>query len=158
MTERTEVTSLYKKEQLAGKPKYQIFNMFLAQGTIRVYLDPRAPEVDVPDFLKSEPVTMFEVGYDMEIPITDLVVSPQAFEATLSFNRTPVPVFVPWEVVLAITDVNSEGVAWGERVSQDTQGTEVEPPLSFNRTPITVKLRTNAERRKAFKVLAGGKE
>lgn len=147
MTEHTDVSELVDKQQILGKPKYQVFNIFLGKGALRVYLDPRPAEVDVPLFLKEEPMTMFEIGYDMPVPVTDIVISPQAFEATLSFNQTPVPVFVPWEVVTAITDMNGVGVYW---------------PLSGEVAPATPKKKTEAElkaeKRKLFTVLDGGKK
>lgn len=148
MTEQSNVTELITKELIVGKPKYQVFNIFLAKGMLRVYLDPRPAEVDVPLYLKEEAMTMFEIGYDMHVPVTDLVISPQAFEATLSFNRIPTAIFVPWEVVTAITDMNGVGVYWplsGEVVTAAKEKPKTEAELK-------------AEKRKLFTVLDGGKK
>ncbi len=109
--------------------------------------------VEVPHYLKEEQVVMFEIGYDMEIPIADLVISPQAFEATLSFNRTPTAIYIPWDAVIAITDLNNHGVVWQPAGGVHTD-TQVE---ARSEKPVTRTV-NNSDRRKMFKVLDGGKK
>ena len=46
--------------------------------------------------------TVLVYGLDMAIPIDDLEVTDEGISATLSFQRTPMPTFVPWDAVVAI--------------------------------------------------------
>ena len=45
---------------------------------------------------------MFEYGLDLPVPISDLKITDEGIEATLSFSREPHPTFVPWEAVVKI--------------------------------------------------------
>ncbi len=75
----------------------------LATGAhVRVTLDARDPGVNVPPHLRRSAELVLEYGYDMPVPIPDLHVGEAGIAATLSFNRQPVPTFVPWSAVLTV--------------------------------------------------------
>jgi hypothetical protein len=75
----------------------------LASGShVRVTLDARDPLVNVPPHLRKSAELVLEYGYDMPVPIPDLHVGEAGIAATLSFNRQPVPTFVPWTAVISL--------------------------------------------------------
>jgi hypothetical protein len=59
-------------------------------------------KLQIPDSVRPKPgeTVTFEYGLDMPIQIPDLKVTDEGISATLSFNRTPCPTFVPWEAVV----------------------------------------------------------
>lgn len=75
----------------------------LASGAyVRVTFDPRHANVNVPPQFRASAELVLEYGYDMPVPIPDLHVGEVGIAATLSFNRQPVPTFVPWVAVTAV--------------------------------------------------------
>lgn len=73
-----------------------------AGSFVRVTLDARDPAVNVPAHLRRSAELVLEYGSDMPVPIPDLHIGEAGIAATLSFNREPVPTFVPWAAVLSL--------------------------------------------------------
>lgn len=82
--------------------KRQIIETFLARGAnLFIQLDPRHPDAQVPAKFRTEFILTLEIGYNMAIPIPDLDIADDGIGATLSFNRQPHWVFVPWAALFA---------------------------------------------------------
>jgi hypothetical protein len=86
------------------------------RGNLFVHLDPRRPGVVVPPHLAGEPRLVLEVGYDMPVPIPDLVVSKAGIGGTLSFNREPFSCWLPWDAVFALVGDDGLGQVWEDDV------------------------------------------
>ncbi len=101
-------------EPKSSPSKPDVARALLAHGNMFVHLDPRAPEVRVPEYLRRQPQLVLQVGLDMPIPVPDLVVTSAGLGATLSFQRTPFACWVPWAAVFALLDDAGKGVLWPE--------------------------------------------
>jgi len=78
-----------------------VFEAVLATGDmVKVLLVKTHPDQLLPADLKY-PLTL-HYGLVMPVSIPDLDSGPDGIRATLSFDRTPVRTFVPWETVEAI--------------------------------------------------------
>jgi stringent starvation protein B len=89
--------------------KKQLLLDLLARSSVFVQLDGRAEGVELPEWLRGDPQVVLQLGYDLAIPIPDLVVDDDGFSATLSFRRTPHTCKVPWAAVIAIADADGRG-------------------------------------------------
>lgn len=86
---------------------------FLSQGgTIFVHLNPRAEGVVVPSRFKDQDQLVLPWGYNMWIPIHDMVVNDSAISGVLSFSRAPLRCYVPWSAVYAIIGESGGGEVW----------------------------------------------
>lgn len=130
-----ELQTILTKEQLASKPKRQVFDLFMLHGQTKIWLDPRMPDVQLPDYLKEREVIVLEFGHEMAKPIPDLVVSSFAVEATLSFNNEPYTCIVPWDSVLAITNTDGVGVFYGQKESEESIDDTVKKEM-FNKLTV----------------------
>ncbi|NUO49046.1 MAG: hypothetical protein HOV80_09345 [Polyangiaceae bacterium] len=79
-----------------------MLELLASGGHVRVTLNARDPAVNVPLHLRQSAELVLEYGYDMPVPIPDLHIGEAGIAATLSFNRQPVPTFVPWSAVLSL--------------------------------------------------------
>jgi hypothetical protein len=94
--------------------KPDVARALLARGHLFLHLDPRVTDVRVPEFLRRQPQLVLQVGFDMPVPVPDLRVEREGLGATLSFQRTPFPCWVPWRAVFALLDEAGQGVIWPE--------------------------------------------
>ncbi len=92
--------------------KEQVMVELLKDAWVYVQLDPRREGVELPEFLRQEPRLVLQYGYNMPIPIQDLVVDGQGIKATLSFRRVAHATVIPWSAVFAITDGEQRGCLW----------------------------------------------
>jgi hypothetical protein len=92
------------REQVVNLHRLQcaIFNRLLRENTTVLVVISDHAKLEIPDSVRPKPGlrTAFEYGLDMPIQIPDLKVTDEGISATLSFNRTPCPTFVPWEAVV----------------------------------------------------------
>jgi hypothetical protein len=113
-----------------------------------IHIDPRKQRVAVPEALKSEKHTVLLLGFRLAIPIRDLTISDVGFSATLSFNRTPFLVFVPWDAVLGVVghsttqfrlwpDAFSEDLIAEMAKEQEAAGKKKHAPVLPSRTSVT---------------------
>lgn len=115
-------------------PKREVLDTFLVNGSARIFLDPRRDGVVVPAWYTKQPELILRVGYAINPPITDLVVSDDAVSCTLSFNRSPFWCKMPWSAVFAVvSDVDSRGVVWPDDVPLESQVPKA-PPAKPART------------------------
>lgn len=76
-----------------------ILNAMLDAGGVFVDLDPRHPGVAVPQRLAGGELLRLWLSRAAPVPIPDLRVTADAITATLSFDRSPFAVVVPWDAV-----------------------------------------------------------
>lgn len=69
--------------------------LFVAVNTTKI-------GVILPDFLYEQSHCLLNFGYNLAIPITDLEVTRDGVRATMSFNRTPFKVSLPWYSIFLI--------------------------------------------------------
>lgn len=98
--------SLYMHGIKCNAPgKSLLFGVMLAsQKTVRAFIiTNRNAKTELPtDLQENSPVCVLEYGLNMPTPIPDLEVTDDGIKATLSFNQTPTPTFVPWSEVVGI--------------------------------------------------------
>jgi hypothetical protein len=92
--------------------KEQVMLELLKDAWVYVQLDPRRQGVELPEFLRQAPRLVLQYGYNMPVPIHDLVIDAQGIKATLSFRRVSHSTVVPWSAVFAITDGDQRGYLW----------------------------------------------
>lgn len=103
-------------------PKKDVLEAFLGNGSARVFVDPRRPDVIVPKWYLKQPELVLRVGHTLSPPIPDLLVTDEAVSCTLSFNRAPFWCKLPWSAVFAVvSDVDGRGVVWPEDVPIESQ-------------------------------------
>ena len=126
-------------------PKLDVARYLLAQGSVFVHLDPRVDTVLVPQWYRSEPQLVLQIGFDMPVPIRDLQVDEDGIYGTLSFNRSPFTCHVQWDAVFALAGDDGRGMVWPDSMPQEiTQeiereaGREPPPPLVEERPSLRV--------------------
>lgn len=106
----TEDATLTKRETLES---------LLEEGNVLIQLDPRRAGVRVPDHLAGQPLLVLRLGLDMPVPIPDLRLHSVGVEGTLSFNREPHYVTVPWGAIFGMVSEGGRGLLWTEDVPQE---------------------------------------
>lgn len=86
---------------MMDKPK-MVQYLLDAYGLISVHLDARGDDVIVPSYLKTTPHLMLDIGYNLPVPIRDLVIDEKGICATLSFSRQQFFCVIPWSSIFAI--------------------------------------------------------
>jgi hypothetical protein len=107
--------------------KRELLLALLEKSWAFLQVDGRVEGVDLPDWLRAPGVTL-QIGYDMPVPIPDLVINEQGVTATLSFRRTPHTCKLPWRSIFAMTDAEGRGVMFPDDVPADVGATPAEPP------------------------------
>jgi hypothetical protein len=102
-------------------PKREVFLHLLREGSVFVHLDARKAGVMLPSWLLGEMHVVLEYGYDLAVPITDLVADPVGIAATLSFRREPHRAMVPWTAVFGITTQEGGGLLWPEEIPPEVK-------------------------------------
>ncbi len=135
-------------------PKLDVARYLLAQGSLFVHLDPRMDGVVVPDWYRSEPQLVLQIGFEMPVPIPDLAVSSEGIYGTLSFNRSPFTCQVEWDAVFALAGDDGRGMVWPDsmpnEISQEIEreaGREP-PPVVEERPSLRVLPAVQEEERK----------
>jgi stringent starvation protein B len=133
------------EEEKPLPPKVDVARYLLAQGSLFVHLDPRVDTVRVPDWYRSEPQLVLQIGFDMPVPIRDLEVDAEGIYGTLSFNRSPFVCQVQWDAVFALAGDDGRGMVWPdsmpEEISKEIEreaGREPPPPVVEERPSLRV--------------------
>ena len=100
-------------------PKLDVARYLLAQGSLFVHLDPRVESVVVPEWFRSEPQLVLQIGFDMPVPIPDLQVDADGIYGTLSFNRSPFTCHVQWDAVFALAGDDGRGMVWPDSMPEE---------------------------------------
>lgn len=115
-------------------PKQDVARALLLSGSMFIHLDPRVEGVMVPKWLKRQPQLVLQLGLDMAIPIPDLRVDEHGVYGTLSFNRAPFTVVVPWDAVFALWGDDGMGMVWAEDMPPEIAA-EVEQAVKRGEEP-----------------------
>ena len=133
------------EEEKPLPPKLDVARYLLAQGSLFVHLDPRIDTVVVPQWYRSEPQLVLQIGFDMPVPIRDLQVDADGICGTLSFNRSPFTCQVPWDAVFALAGDDGRGMVWPDsmphEISEEIEreaGREPPPPVVEERPSLRV--------------------
>ena len=133
------------EEEKPLPPKLDVARYLLAQGSLFVHLDPRMDTVVVPQWYRSEPQLVLQIGFDMPVPIKDLEVDSDGIYGTLSFNRSPFTCQVQWDAVFALAGDDGRGMVWPDSMPQEISeeiereaGREPPPPLPEERPSLRV--------------------
>jgi hypothetical protein len=99
--------------------KQTVMLELLKDAWVYVQIDPRRDGVALPDFLRQQPRVVLQYGYNMPVPIHDLVIDERGISATLSFRRVAHATLIPWAAVFALSDGEQRGFVWPEDVPPD---------------------------------------
>lgn len=102
----------------------------LLRGSVFIHLDPRAEGVVVPPHFARQPQLVLQIGLDMAVPIPDLRVDEEGIYGTLSFNRSPFTVMVPWDAVFALADDQGRAMVWPDSLPDELRA-EVEREMGL---------------------------
>lgn len=94
--------------------KREVMLALLEHAEAQVHLDARRTGVELPPKLRASSNVRLDYGYSLVPPIPDLVIEEGGIRATLSFNRSPFPTFIPWSAVFLIADFGGRGAVWRE--------------------------------------------
>lgn len=101
--------------QLPPKPEVALALLQTA-ASVYVHLDPRADDVMVPSWFKTQPQLVLQIGLNMTVPIPDLDVGRDSISCTLSFNRRPEFCRIPWTAIYGLVGEDGRGMIWPESV------------------------------------------
>jgi len=111
--------------------KEALFDMTLEHyGVVDVHFAP-SDKCVLPEHLRDQKMLTLRLGRALPVPVKDLFFDGDGFSATLSFNRVPRSVFVPWESVVGIVGCTDAGrpevsVAW-ERACHEPEKSQPAP-------------------------------
>lgn len=103
-------------------PKRDVARQLLLRGSVLVHLDPRRPEVDVPEWLADQAQLVLQIGFDLPIPIPDLRVTAEGVTGTLAFGDATHHCTVPWTAVFALLGEDAQGMLWPDDVPAEIAG------------------------------------
>lgn len=105
-------------KKLAVKPT-ALEELLRTHYSVYVQLDSRKIGVIVPKYLRQAQLVLL-IGLNMKpTPIPDLKIDAIGFQATLTFNRMPYKVFIPWGAVFAIVGDSGIGNLWQQDMPPD---------------------------------------
>ncbi len=102
----------------------------LLRGSVFIHLDPRVQGVVVPPYFARQPQLVLQIGLDMAVPIPDLRVDEEGIYGTLSFNRSPFTVTLPWDAVFALADDQGRAMVWPDSLPDELRA-EVEREMGL---------------------------
>lgn len=111
-------------------PKKDVATALLQGPSLYIHLDPRKPEVLVPEYFKKQHQLVLQVGLNMAIPIPDLRVEDDGITCTLSFNRKPFWCRLPWTAVFALVGEDMKGMVWPDDVPAEVAADAKPPPVA----------------------------
>ncbi|MES2384500.1 MAG: hypothetical protein V4593_08120 [Pseudomonadota bacterium] len=99
--------------------KQTVLQNLLEDGSdVFVHLDPRRPGTLVPSCYASDKSLVLQLGYNLAIPIPDLVIEDDGFGATLSFGGCPIWCMIPWGSVYGMAS-RLGSIVWPEDLPKD---------------------------------------
>lgn len=99
--------------------KLDLFLVAYESGSAFVHLDSRREGVRAPASQRTNRQLVLQFGAGFPIPIRDLVADDQGIEATLTFDRRPFRVVVPWSAVYAIVGDDGRATIWESDLPAD---------------------------------------
>lgn len=82
----------------------------LQKGKVLVHLDPRNPDVDVPDNLREQPV--LALNFSHQFPFANIEIGPVFLSASLSFGGERYHCKVPYSSIFCLTQTTSRKQHW----------------------------------------------
>lgn len=93
--------------------------LILRNDSVFVHMMPKWPGAVVPAKLKTKKQIVLQLGYDMPVPIPDLLFNDNGLSATLTFGGKPFKVSVPWESIYAMVGSDAKGVVFKDSCPPD---------------------------------------
>jgi len=104
-----------------------------------VHLDPRRAGVMVPKRFLDKPQLVLQIGMNMFIPIPDLKVDDEGITCTLSFDRAPFWVRMPWSAIYALVGEDGRGMMWPNDIPPEVVAQMQNPPPQPGQKPAPAK-------------------
>lgn len=127
-------------QNLKTKPS-ALKELLRTHHSVYVHIDSRKDGVIVPKNLR-QPQLALQLGLNLPVPIKDFAFDAKGWHATLSFDRSPFTVFVPWEAVFAIIGDSGIGAQWTKdmppeaRLQRHADISTSSPPVPVQRDPV----------------------
>lgn len=102
-----------------AQEKLEYFGELLNTGKTSVALNPAYPGVSLPEHLMSDPHVV--IDWSLRFGLVDFVYDLEGVRGTLSFNREPCFINIPWESVFLIRSTGQPSNAKEWRVQQTQQ-------------------------------------
>ena len=96
--------------------KHDLMLELLEKSSVFIHLDPRHPKAVVPKQFHGQYKLVLQMGLNMVIQIYDLEVDDLGVSGTLSFNKRPEWVSLPWDSIYAIIGEQGGGYVWNEDI------------------------------------------
>ncbi len=109
-------------------PKKEVALALLEGPSMFVHLDPRRSGVSVPKRFLDKPQLVLQIGLNMFIPIPDLKVDDEGITCTLSFDRAPFWVRMPWNAIYALVGEDGRGMMWPTDIPKEVVAQMQAPP------------------------------
>lgn len=120
----------------------------IRNDTVYVHFDPRQADFTKPVNNMYSAHMCIQMGYNMALPMGDYEHSATGFQVTLSFDRKPSTLWVPWGAVFAIVGSNDKGTQqWPESMDPFVRECVRAAPASQAETPSNV-IRYDFKRKK----------
>ena len=103
---------------------------------VDVTVAPWAKGVVLPEHLTEQVPVMLQIGLNLLNPIPDLEVTDEGWSGTLSFNRQPFHVTVPWAGVVGM-GYQEEQIVWFPNPQPEKAGAEPATPAKGNLTLVS---------------------
>jgi stringent starvation protein B len=120
-------------------PKKEVALALLEGSSMFVHLDPRRAGVMVPQRFLDKPQLVLQIGLNMFIPIPDLKVDDEGITCTLSFDRAPFWVCMPWTAIYALVGEDGRGMMWPNDIPPEVVAQMQNPPPQAGQKPAPAK-------------------
>lgn len=83
-------------------------NLLGTGNNVDLHINTAKPGVIIPEHLAGYPDLCLCIGLNLLNPIPDLEVNQHGISGTMSFNREPKFVVIPWDALWAVTDASNK--------------------------------------------------
>lgn len=126
--------------------------------SVYVHLDSRKLGVIVPPNLRKTHLCL-QIGLNMQpTPVRDLKIDDKGFNATLTFDRKPFTVYVPWSAVFAVVGDSGVGNVWQDDVPPEVDAPKREATFTDKQIPIQRDPEKHKKLPPGWGVIDGGKK
>lgn len=94
--------------------KMDIIGQMLEDGHLFLHVNTSTPGVVLPANVSGKPNCILQVGYDMPVPIPDLLVTENEIFATLSFSGKGFHCNIPADAIFAVVNEAGKGMFFSE--------------------------------------------
>jgi stringent starvation protein B len=131
---------------LRNAEKRRLFEQLLDHGIATLHLDPRKPDVQVPQKFVAQDMLLLNFSYRYNL--ADFRFDDREVVGTLTFQGAPFRCVVPWTAVFAMTNPAREGLVWEEdlppevRVAAQTEADDAQSGTNKPRAKAQPRLRS----------------